>query len=204
MINELFALKKALKLSDLDIIGDWLMPEDVGRDHIAAAENYAWYYVIGQYFKPQRIAEIGVKYGYSMKALWEGSKCEYIEGYDNMVHRPGSNTIARDRLTKAGIKHKIYDAASYNIPALISTDFDLIHVDGDHSYRGALQDMGLVWPALKVGGVLLVDDIYYHEEVQKAMLRYCRDNNLITTILPSYRGLAVIIKGESNEQGRAH
>ncbi|KAG5178326.1 hypothetical protein JKP88DRAFT_248208 [Tribonema minus] len=36
--------------------------------------------------------------------------------------------------------------------------FDLIHIDGDHSRRGALADALLAWQSLKSGGYMLFDD----------------------------------------------
>ena len=56
----------------------------------------------------------------------------------------------------AGDSHKI-------LPRLFSehpdTYFDLITVDGDHSERGAAQDLRDVKARLKVGGVIVFDDI---------------------------------------------
>jgi predicted O-methyltransferase YrrM len=37
--------------------------------------------------------------------------------------------------------------------------FDLITVDGDHSPRGAARDLQDVLPRLRIGGVLVFDDI---------------------------------------------
>ena len=39
--------------------------------------------------------------------------------------------------------------------------FDLIHVDGDHTYEGCMHDMKLCWPAVNPGGVMVVDDATY-------------------------------------------
>lgn len=36
--------------------------------------------------------------------------------------------------------------------------FDLIYIDGDHSYEGAKADAALAYPRLKKGGVLIFDD----------------------------------------------
>lgn len=37
--------------------------------------------------------------------------------------------------------------------------FDLILVDGDHSFHGAWQDLLNVWPLLEIGGLLVFDDL---------------------------------------------
>lgn len=45
------------------------------------------------------------------------------------------------------------------IPTLSRTEqFDLIFVDGDHSHEAALADFHNVWPLLRVGGLLVMDD----------------------------------------------
>lgn len=38
------------------------------------------------------------------------------------------------------------------------SQFDLIYIDGDHSYEGALIDAQLAFPLLKKGGILIFDD----------------------------------------------
>ena len=49
------------------------------------------------------------------------------------------------------------------MPGLLQADpslkFDLITVDGDHSVSGAWDDLKNVTPRLRVGGVLVFDDI---------------------------------------------
>ncbi|PWT91200.1 MAG: hypothetical protein C5B54_05705 [Acidobacteria bacterium] len=44
------------------------------------------------------------------------------------------------------------------IPSLHGV-FDLITVDGDHSAEGAMADLEHVWPLLRSGGLLVMDDI---------------------------------------------
>jgi predicted O-methyltransferase YrrM len=193
MINDLNILKWNLTLTDLEILGDWLMPEDVGRDHIAANDNYAWYYVIGQYFKPKKMVEIGVKYGYSIKSLLGGAGDIFVVGYDNEVHRPGSNHIVKKRLTDMGVKHVIYTQSSQDC-STFGNDLDLVHVDGSHAPNDAFHDMVAGWVSLRTGGVLLVDDCYYIPEVQQAFQKFCMENKLISIYLPSFRGLSVVIK----------
>jgi len=46
------------------------------------------------------------------------------------------------------------------VPKLVTTkpQYDIIHVDGCHSYRGCLGDLTNCWPLLKPGGVIVCDD----------------------------------------------
>lgn len=48
----------------------------------------------------------------------------------------------------------------------LSAQFDMILVDGDHSAEGASTDIKNVWPLLRSGGLLVVDDIVLHPYIQ--------------------------------------
>ena len=52
------------------------------------------------------------------------------------------------------------DGLSHDLIPTISRRrrFDLILVDGDHSVGAAADDVANVWPLLKVGGLLVLDD----------------------------------------------
>ena len=43
-----------------------------------------------------------------------------------------------------------------------NTDFDLIHIDGEHSQSAVARDLGKCIPRLSAGGILVIDDIFYH------------------------------------------
>ena len=43
--------------------------------------------------------------------------------------------------------------------AVLTQQFDLVNVDGDHSYEGAYGDLQRVWPLLAPRGVIIVDDL---------------------------------------------
>lgn len=44
------------------------------------------------------------------------------------------------------------------LPQFTPNQFEMIYVDGCHSYKGCKQDLELSWPLLKSGGVILCDD----------------------------------------------
>jgi predicted O-methyltransferase YrrM len=57
------------------------------------------------------------------------------------------------------------------IPALMpekAGHFDLVLVDGDHSYEGAMADLENVWPLVRPGGCVVFHDITHpsHLELQ--------------------------------------
>ena len=65
--------------------------------------------------------------------------------------------------------------------------FDLLFIDGDHSYRGCYNDLNNWWNKLSVGGHLIIHDCYLFSEVQKAVIDFLKDKN-VENIISAYRG----------------
>lgn len=163
--------------------------------------NYRWYYGLGRAFKPHYIAEIGVRYGYSLYALALGAGCDPVVWcLDNNSYIPGSLDWACDHLhgvcehvTKAEVDTQKVNRLD------IRTKVDLFSVDGDHTDAGARHDMELAWPCIRPGGLLLVDDIDYCGQDGNINLRpvvqaFCQSYSTEFLWLPTTRGLAVIVK----------
>lgn len=60
--------------------------------------------------------------------------------------------------------------------------FDLIYIDGDHTYEAVKKDAELAWPLLRSGGLLIFDD-YNNDEfgVRQAVdeFLYCNDAKIL-------------------------
>ena len=121
--------------------------------------------------RPTSYLEIGVRRGRSMRVVsGVAPSCAMIgvdlwiaryAGMDNpgpghVKHnlREGGHTGALELLT--GNSHKTVPALFAQRPDLT---FDLVTVDGDHSPRGAAKDLRAVLPRLRVGGVIVFDDV---------------------------------------------
>lgn len=125
---------------------------------------YHAYVAVAQVLKPESILEIGVKRGYSLVSLFRGfNGIRRIYGIDTQGWVPDSQRMARENLRAAGY------AGELTLPVVSSRGyakmlpqvppFDLIHVDGDHSYDGAYRDILEYWPLLREGGSMIVDDL---------------------------------------------
>lgn len=124
-----------------------------------------------QLLRPKNYLEIGVRRGRSMAIVASGSPDCEIFGFDLWgeeyagMKNPGPDFV-RAELTKLGYIGKLKFIAGNShetVPHFLTVNpdlfFDLITVDGDHSENGAKQDLLCVLPRLKIGGVLVFDDI---------------------------------------------
>jgi predicted O-methyltransferase YrrM len=124
-----------------------------------------------QLIQPQDYLEIGVRRGRSMAMI--ASTCPQcsIIGFDMWVSdyarmpNPGPEFVQVE-MSKLGYSGNIILVSGDShktVPDYLDQNpnqfFDLITVDGDHSEQGARKDLNNVIPRLKVGGVLVFDDI---------------------------------------------
>ena len=75
-------------------------------------------------------------------------------------------------------------------------DVDLFHVDGDHTVKGVMHDLGLAYDCISDNGLILVDDITYIPEVREGVdkwLSICKDY-VVSKFVPSLRGEMLIWK----------
>ncbi len=117
--------------------------------------------------RPRSYLEIGTRFGYSLVSVARAApelqlivSCD-LETYENRYALP-SQQIAERNLRAAGYSAEARFIAgdSRRIPELVAGQtFDLILVDGDHSYEGCRSDILNCYPLLAPGGVLMIDDL---------------------------------------------
>jgi predicted O-methyltransferase YrrM len=127
-------------------------------------------HVISKLIKPENYLEIGVRRGRSISIVAQNSPfCElyafdmWIKNYTG-VENPGP-IIVKKELKKVKHKGKIHffnGNSRKTIPEFKLKNpnvfFDLICVDGDHSFYGATVDLRNIIEMLKIGGYLIFDD----------------------------------------------
>lgn len=145
--------------------------------------------------KPSCYLEIGVRRGRSIAAVVATTPTCDVVGFDLWVQdyagmsNPGPDFV-RSEIAKfrpegnldliSGSSHETVPRYFREHPNLY---FDLITVDGDHTARGAAQDLRNVIPRLKLGGVLIFDDISHpdHPELRGVWLREIVRNSIFRT-----------------------
>jgi len=167
------AIEAALdKRSTMELLGTlpFIPGDDYTKEWFVSPRYYPFYAGLASLVKPRRIMEIGVRLGYSLTSMFRGHGwIEGIVGFDNEKYIKGSNQKAFVNLRTAGYKGpldiRLQDSREATFPDGM---FDLVHVDGDHSWVGAYNDIVRSWKAVAPGGVIVVDDMKA-ANVEKAM-----------------------------------
>jgi predicted O-methyltransferase YrrM len=153
--------------------------------HWGEQTYYADYGGIGAKFAPASILEIGVRFGYSgislchgalqsvkllgrKKLLYHGMDGEFFGGFiaGDLLTLRKSNEVAESNFSRffpdAKLKAEFFHCDTQQEPypdGVLGRQYDLVNVDGDHSYQGAYNDCSRTWPLLAPGGLMLVDDM---------------------------------------------
>jgi predicted O-methyltransferase YrrM len=156
-------------------------------------EQREFYYAIAAAHKPKTVLEIGVLGGRSMIAMLSGCECT-VEGWDLEQYERNSNSTAASNLAALGLMHRVTLKTVNSQTVNTFPKFDMIHVDGDHSFHGALRDLQLASESTKV---ILYDDIFNKstqcEAAFEEFLKTHRDRIAWHCVLPHETGLAWIL-----------
>lgn len=135
---------------------------------------YEWYYSYAKQFQPAVVVEIGVQRGYSAIAFLlghPGIRTLYLFDNDQDGY-PLSEALSQIERAKAHV-----GSSAQLFPFHLDTQqtrtlpvyepVDLAHVDGLHTFEGASHDLALILPHLRLGGVVVMDDLWL-DGVRKA------------------------------------
>lgn len=137
------------------------------------------------------IVEIGGEFGMSASILSKAAPDATIYSVD-ISFSGDVGQIHKDNLAEAGVGKNVHQiAADSHKPGTVAIltglvkDIDLLFLDGDHTFAGALADLTLWTPLVKVGGKLASHDNacktnpiphVLHHEVSKAVAEWLADN----------------------------
>lgn len=162
----------------------------------AAKERYYnFYFSYGAHFKPKSIYEIGVRAGYTGYFLLLGSGATKFRGIDLETYKLGTTAQAKTLLTKVCPNVQLDIGDSHKLTSL-DQPYDLIHIDGDHSYHGKIQDIELALGNLTPRGVIVIDDYNPNAGilVKQATDEMVRKYNLEITVFDTLTGHAILRK----------
>lgn len=130
--------------------------------------QYPFMYGLGRTLKPASYLEIGTRYGYSMAAIILGAKdtLASVTSIDFQEYEDRSQDFAKPNVLSTGYKGSYEFFAGSSHDAAIKEKvkgkaYDLVFVDGDHSYEGALDDILHYWSVVRPGKYMIVDDVLW-------------------------------------------
>lgn len=146
--------------------------------------QYPFVYGLGKVLKPASYLEIGTRYGYSLVSIYFGAKqtLNQITSIDLQEYENKSQNYAKDNLLAAGYRGQYeFFAGSSHAPEIKAKVkgrlYDLVCVDGDHSYEGALDDIIFYWDNVRPGGYMIIDDVLWQVFSNgKRVLRAVKDS----------------------------
>lgn len=184
-----------------ELLGDLIQEKD--KDKYFGC--YLWHYFLSNHLNLKKIGEIGVRFGYALKAFILGSLSTnhkehlYIYGWDNACNEEGSvdlvNNYFKDKYPNIYINVNLLDTQT--VSDLEIKDLDLFHVDGDHTEAGSYHDLNLAWKAIHENGHILVDDMAI-PETARGVHRFIWENNLQGTLIPMHTVALLIPKNQKS------
>lgn len=134
-------------------------------------EEVTWFYRAAEAISPKTILEIGTKEGGNLKILStllseEGLAIGIDKRKKELVPWKMDDAICEIAYLQGDSHDKQIQRQLKKL--LGDRPLDVLFIDGDHSYKGMLQDFTDYSPFVRPGGVIAVHDIFYLEPVTLA------------------------------------
>ncbi len=181
-------------LAWLATLGTIIQDKDKAVNLYRNNPTYVIYHQIARLLKPKSILEVGVRFGYSLASLACGAGLSVnVFGVDQESYEKGSNAIATASLKTLGVEAQITfaDSKGFDVAKVTGrSQFDLIHIDGDHTTEGALRDLMFYSKHTKC---ILLDDLS-DARVWRGLQAFIasRENPVSATYLDTATGLALL------------
>jgi predicted O-methyltransferase YrrM len=142
---------------------------DIAKQSLKSPKQGQLFFRIANYFKARNVLELGTSLGITTSYLASSSstlKCVSLEGC------PETAKIACENFRKLGLKNIEVIVGNINITleqVLDETDqLDLIFIDANHRSEAVLEYFKLCLPKIGKQTVLIIDDIYWSEDMENA------------------------------------
>ena len=138
----------------------------------------------------QLVYEIGVRNGYSTRAI--------LEALDKTGGRLISCDVADCELAiqdhDLRARWSFYQTDSKRFASALAVPADVIYIDGSHEYADVRADVIGMWPLLKVGGVMILHDTLAYPDGPGRVLAWLQHRGIEAISLPMINGMGLIHK----------
>lgn len=119
-------------------------------------EERDWLFAVAK--QANTILNVGVEMGASVVALHEGDGTAYLEAID--IDLSNIDPVLRSTYEGEGVRFIEDNSHTFNFYNPDSVMYDLIFIDGDHSYEGVKADIANILPHLSTEGIVAFHDCY--------------------------------------------
>ncbi len=123
---------------------------------------------IVSFYEFENILELGTNLGvacYAMAIAKHNPRLHSIEGNEEFA-KIAQGTMEQEQLNRVSIENASFESVLPDV--LRNNKFDLVFVDGDHSYEATMKYFRSILPSLHNESMLILDDIYWSPEMTKA------------------------------------
>jgi len=144
--------------------------------------------------KATSILEIGTSNGYS--TIWLGLATQENNGQLITIEGDSRKVkMAKENLEKAGLVNtvKLIEGDAKETLRILDKEFDFVFLDAEK--EDYLEFFDLIFPKLKIGGVIVADNVISHAEDLKEYVDYVRANpDTQSVLVPIGRGEELTLK----------
>lgn len=159
--------------------------------------KYGDYGGYGYALKPRHFLEIGVAAGYSSAAILKGAQMN-----DHQIEKVVLMDIHPDLIKTLNHLGREFHRVEFIAEVLDSQTFkgyefaeaqrpeggyDIVHIDGDHTFDGALHDITTYAPMVAPNGLVIVDDAR-DPNIERACRIYQELEGLRSAFVPNFNG----------------
>jgi len=163
--------------------------KDIARISGSSLQDMKRYYRLSRYFQPQHILELGTSLGKASYSLWLGNPSASIttvEGDENIARF--AKKLFRQKGVNARVVHQDFDSFLDELNQK-ETKFDLILIDGNHQLHPTLQYFEKLLKHIHNNSVVIVDDIYWSDEMKQAWQKLIRHPRVRQSVNSFHFGL---------------
>lgn len=156
-------------------------------------------YNIAQYFKPEKVLEIGTSLGLATSCLSIGNPLAQIFTLEGC---PNTAKVAEDYLKKANCDNVeiIIGEFKNTLPNILKNiTFDLIYFDGNHKMEPTIDYFKKAVNNTKNNSVFIFDDIHWNSEMEQAW-NYIKNHNKVTISIDTFQWGIVFFRKEQFKQ----
>lgn len=144
--------------------------------------------------KATNVLEIGTSNGYS--TIWLGLATQENSGQlITLEVDPRKVKMAKENLEKAGLKNtvKLIEGDAKETLSILEKQFDFVFLDAEK--EDYLEYFHLIFPKLKVGGIIIADNVISHAGDLKEYIDFVRANpDTQSVLVPIGRGEELTLK----------